>query len=99
MWCYVDANEAVVLKYQRMAREGQQIPALLSLLNDRDFSRAGHIDFLDNNVNRNTGTLRIRGGGSGGRRRRRGGGLRQGRERTKNCEGEKGKAAHHVTPD
>jgi RND family efflux transporter MFP subunit len=61
MWCYVDANEAAVLKYQRMAREGQRIPALLALLSDRDFSRAGHIDFMDNSVNPNTGTLRIRG--------------------------------------
>jgi RND family efflux transporter MFP subunit len=65
IYCYVYADEAAALKYQHMSRElqrsGGQIPALLALLNEHDFSHTGHIDFMDNSVNPNTGTLRLRG--------------------------------------
>lgn len=69
IYCYVDADESAVLKYQRMVREkqrpdarsGGQVPATLALLNERDFARNGVIDFIDNRINPATGTLRARG--------------------------------------
>jgi multidrug efflux pump subunit AcrA (membrane-fusion protein) len=69
IYCYVDADETSVLKYQRMVREhqrpdarsGGEVPAMLALLTERDFNRAGTIDFIDNRINPATGTLRARG--------------------------------------
>jgi RND family efflux transporter MFP subunit len=69
IYCYFDADERSVVKYQRMVREkqrpdarnGGQVPAMLALLNEPDFSRSGTIDFIDNRINPATGTLRARG--------------------------------------
>jgi RND family efflux transporter MFP subunit len=68
IYCYFDADETAVLKYQHMVREKRsegpnapKVPAMLALLNERDFSRSGVIDFLDNRINPATGTLRVRG--------------------------------------
>jgi RND family efflux transporter MFP subunit len=68
IYCYVDADERSVLKYQRLARENKrpsardaQIPARLALLNEEEFVHEGVIDFVDNRVDPTTGTLRARG--------------------------------------
>ena len=67
IYCYFDADETAVLKYQHMVREKRsspsdgQVPAMLALLNEREFNRSGVIDFLDNRINPATGTLRVRG--------------------------------------
>jgi RND family efflux transporter MFP subunit len=68
IYCYVDADEGSVLKYQRLAQEKkrvsarrQQIPCFLQLANETGFPHEGVIDFVDNALNPNTGTLRARG--------------------------------------
>jgi RND family efflux transporter MFP subunit len=68
IYCYVDADERSVLKYQRLAQEKkrvsareQQIPCYLQLANEPGFPHEGMIDFVDNHVDPNTGTLRARG--------------------------------------
>ncbi len=67
IYCYVDADERSLLKYQRLAREKKrasarevQIPAYLSLADETDFPREGVIDFVDNRLNPGTGTLTAR---------------------------------------
>ena len=68
IYCYVDADERSVLKYQRLSRENKrvsardaQIPAKMALLNEDEFVHEGYIDFVDNRVDPTTGTLRARG--------------------------------------
>lgn len=68
IYCYVDADERSVLKYQRLARENKRvsardakIPARLALLNEPEFVHEGVIDFVDNTVDPTTGTLQARG--------------------------------------
>jgi RND family efflux transporter MFP subunit len=68
IYCYVDADERSVLRYQRLSRENKrvsardaQIPAKLALLNETTFEHEGVIDFVDNRVDPTTGTLRARG--------------------------------------
>lgn len=63
---YFDADEHSVLKYQQMSREGTglrmgEVPCELELANEKDFPHKGRLDFVDNRVNPETGTLRVRG--------------------------------------
>ena len=67
MYCYVDVDEASVLKYQRLRREKTRdsaldgrIPAFLQLANETDFPHEGTVDFVDNRVDPDTGTIRAR---------------------------------------
>lgn len=68
VYCYVDVDEASALKYQRLAREKRRasardgrIPAFLQLADETTFPHEGHLDFVDNRVDPNTGTIRMRG--------------------------------------
>ena len=68
IYCYVDADERSVLKYQNLAREKKRIsardaliPCKLALLNEDKFEHIGLVDFVDNRVDPSTGTLRARG--------------------------------------
>ena len=68
MYCYVDVDEASLQKYQRLAREKRRasardgrIPCFLQLANETDFPHEGYVDFVDNRVDPNTGTIRARG--------------------------------------
>jgi RND family efflux transporter MFP subunit len=68
MFCYVDVDERSVLKYQRLAAEKKRVsarearvPAFLQLANETTFPHEGYIDFVDNRVDPQTGTLRARG--------------------------------------
>lgn len=68
IYCYIDADEQSVLKYQRLAREGKRIsardapiPCLLQLSNESDFPHHGVVDFVDNRLDPATGTIRARG--------------------------------------
>src|SRR3954453_6609774 len=65
---YVDVDEASVLKYQRLAREKKRIsardepiPCYLALQDEQGFPHAGIVDFVDNRIDPQTGTLRARG--------------------------------------
>jgi membrane fusion protein, multidrug efflux system len=68
MYAYFDVDEATVLRVRQMIREGKaksareaELPALLGLANERGFTQQGTINFVDNQVNPKTGTLRVRG--------------------------------------
>lgn len=68
VYVYFDANEQEYLKYQRLAREGTRKssrdtknPILVALVNEQGFPHKGHMDFVDNQLDPNTGTMRGRG--------------------------------------
>src|SRR5207253_2267695 len=68
MYVYFDVDEHTVLRVRQMIREGKaksardvELPVSLSLANDEAFRHRGTINFVDNQVNPRTGTLRLRG--------------------------------------
>lgn len=68
IYCYFDADERAMLKYQQLAREGKsdnfrdgKAPCELELANETNFPHKGVLDFLDNRVDPAMGSLRIRG--------------------------------------
>ncbi len=66
--CYFDADEKTYLKYMQLNREGKRPssrevrnPVYVALANDKNaFPYEGHMDFVDNRVDRQTGTIRGR---------------------------------------
>ncbi len=66
--CYFDADEQNFLKYMQLAHEGKRPsirdvrnPVYLALANDRDgFPHWGHMDFVENRLDDETGTIRGR---------------------------------------
>lgn len=65
--CYFDANEQEFLKYARLDRAGKRTssreaknPVYLRLIDEKDFPHLGHMDFVDNRMDPNTGTMRGR---------------------------------------
>src|SRR6266704_1903785 len=68
LYCYGDADERAILKYIRLSREGtrvsardKEIPAEMGLADEIGFPHKGYMDFVDNRVDPNTGTMRARG--------------------------------------
>jgi RND family efflux transporter MFP subunit len=68
IYAYVDVDEGTVLQVQRLIREGKAVSArtnevsiTLGLANEDGFPHTGIINFVDNQVNPKTGTLRVRG--------------------------------------
>jgi RND family efflux transporter MFP subunit len=68
MWAYVDIDEGTVLEVRKMIREGKaksarevDLPVALALANEEGFPHKGVVNFVDNQVNPKTGTLRLRG--------------------------------------
>jgi len=68
IYCYFDADERSILKYQKLFREGKhenmlqgQVACELELANETGFPHKGRLDFLDNQIDSATGTLRVRG--------------------------------------
>jgi RND family efflux transporter MFP subunit len=66
--CYFEVDERSALKYRDMIRTGQrasaldgQIPAEMGLANQTDFPHRGVVDFVDNQLDPGTGTIRARG--------------------------------------
>jgi len=64
---YFDADEATFLRYVNMARDGerpsareQALPVRVGLSGEEGFPHQGTVDFLDNQVTRSTGTIRVR---------------------------------------
>jgi RND family efflux transporter MFP subunit len=60
-------DEASLLRYERLAREGRSdvagrgsVPVRLKLLDEHDFSHYGRMEFIDNVIDRSTGTIRGR---------------------------------------
>jgi RND family efflux transporter MFP subunit len=67
IYAYFDVDESTVLRVRELIRTGKMqsardvsVPAWLSLTNNDDFSKEGRIDFIDNQVDPKTGTLRVR---------------------------------------
>ena len=63
VYAYFDADERVYLKYTQLARQGQRgqtTPVYLGLSNEPGNPHLGHMNFVDNQVNPKTGTIRGR---------------------------------------
>ena len=67
MYLYFDADEQSYLRYAQMARSGErpsssdsQNPVQVGLANEEGFPHAGTVDFVDNQLNPQTGTIRAR---------------------------------------
>jgi RND family efflux transporter MFP subunit len=68
MYAYFDVDERTVLRVHQLIREGKaksaresEISVMLCLANEDGFPHQGSINFVDNQVNPKTGTLRLRG--------------------------------------
>lgn len=68
LYVYVDTDENTVLRYIKLREEGkrktareERLPAFMQLANETGFPHEGYIDFVDNRLDPNTGTLRARG--------------------------------------
>ena len=68
MYCYIDVPETAALRYQKLALQENQanvasakIPCFLQLEDETTFGHQGVIDFVDNHVDINTGTVQVRG--------------------------------------
>ncbi|HEY3853910.1 MAG TPA: efflux RND transporter periplasmic adaptor subunit [Verrucomicrobiae bacterium] len=68
IYCYFDVDESAILKYQQLARAGQQdqltdgkVHCEIELGNETGFPHKGLLDFVDNRLDPSTGTLRVRG--------------------------------------
>jgi RND family efflux transporter MFP subunit len=64
---YFEADQNAYLKYQRLAQSGQRPssrdvanPVRLSLADESEFNHEGHMDFVDNQIDLGTGTIRGR---------------------------------------
>jgi RND family efflux transporter MFP subunit len=67
IYCYIDADELSVLKYQRLNRNSDpsqaaedRIPAEMALADDSGYPHRGVIDFVDNRLDPSTGTIKAR---------------------------------------
>lgn len=63
VYAYFDADERVFLKYTELAREGRRgatTPVYLGLSNETGNPHLGQMNFVDNQVNPSTGTIRGR---------------------------------------
>jgi RND family efflux transporter MFP subunit len=66
-WAYFDIDENTVRKYQRLVAKGDiktpratEVPVQMALGDDPDFPLEGYIDFLGNQLDPNTGSIRAR---------------------------------------
>ena len=67
IYCYIEADERSVLKYRTLHREGKRVSAQfgkveaeMELANESGFPHKGYIDFVDNQLDATTGTIRSR---------------------------------------
>jgi len=67
MYLYFDADEQSYLRYSQMARSGERPssrdvanPVQVGLANEEGFPHSGTVDFVDNQLNPQTGTIRAR---------------------------------------
>ncbi|MGO8701632.1 MAG: efflux RND transporter periplasmic adaptor subunit [Limisphaerales bacterium] len=68
IYCRFDADERAILKYLTLSRQGHEEnlrggkwPCEIELSSETNFPHKGVLDFVDNQVDPNTGTLRVRG--------------------------------------
>lgn len=60
IYCYFDAQEQVLLQYTKNGAAGGPIPCELALANEEGYPHQGTVDFVDNQVDPRTGTIRMR---------------------------------------
>jgi RND family efflux transporter MFP subunit len=67
IYCEIEADERSVLKYRAMHKNGERvsamfelIPAEMELINEEGWPHHGQVDFVDNQINPATGTIRAR---------------------------------------
>lgn len=64
VYVYFDCDEQSYLRFQQSAHSGAGVgsenPVRVALANEQGFPHAGHIDFVDNQLNPSTGTIRAR---------------------------------------
>jgi RND family efflux transporter MFP subunit len=67
IYCYMDIDERSSLKYRKLYREGKRASALfgevtaeMGLANEEGFPHSGVVDFVDNEISAETGTIRSR---------------------------------------
>lgn len=67
VFVYFDADESTFLRYAQMARNGERpserdsdLPVKVGLSGETGYPHEGKVDFLDNQVTRSTGTIRVR---------------------------------------
>lgn len=67
IYVYFEGDEQTYLKYNELAKSGARpssrdnpSPVLVGLANENDFPHAGHMNFVDNVLNPETGTIRVR---------------------------------------
>jgi RND family efflux transporter MFP subunit len=67
IYCEIEADERSVLKYREMHKQGERvsalfarIPAEMALINEEGWPHQGEVDFVDNQLNPATGTIRTR---------------------------------------
>lgn len=67
VYAYFDADEQTYLNYVKLAKTGERPSSrthknlvMMGLANDHDFPHQGHIDFVDNEINPTSGTIRGR---------------------------------------
>jgi len=65
IYLYFDSDEQAYLRYTKMARYGQRSsdapnPVQVGLANEEGFPHPGRVDFIDNQLNPQTGTIRAR---------------------------------------
>jgi RND family efflux transporter MFP subunit len=68
IYCNIDVDEKTIDKYQRLAAEKKRVheregkvACFVRVGSEVGFTHAGHIDFVDNGLDRTTGTQRMRG--------------------------------------
>jgi RND family efflux transporter MFP subunit len=67
IYLYFDGDEQAYLRYTQMARRGERAssrdarnPVQVGLANEEGFPHTGYVDFVDNQLNPQTGTIRAR---------------------------------------
>ncbi|MDE1187582.1 MAG: efflux RND transporter periplasmic adaptor subunit [Pantoea sp.] len=63
VYVYFDVDEGTFLRYQAMARKGENrgaLPVEIGLTGEQGYPHVGKVDFLDNQLTASTGTIRMR---------------------------------------
>ncbi|MFV0596542.1 efflux RND transporter periplasmic adaptor subunit, partial [Shewanella sp.] len=67
MYAYFDVDEQTYLKYVKLTAEKKRKdpragdnPVYMALANEREYQHIGLVDFVDNSMDRQTGTIRVR---------------------------------------
>jgi len=60
MYVYFDTDEQAYLRYQEQTKTSEAKPVRVGLANETDYPHAGIVNFVDNQVDANTGTIRAR---------------------------------------